>query len=121
MPQHVAQGEQAAAVVAGKDVAVGVQIGDVVDVHGQPPLGACGDVTRGLLHGPEVGRERVLLLVGDDLLGEDQHAVLVDRGLDGRGVGRGNALGDVDASHPRCEERSLRVDALHVDGHVRTP
>ena len=57
-----------------------------------------GDVAAArVLDGAEVARERHLLLVGELLVAEDEHGVLVHAGLDGRHLVRRQRLGDVDA------------------------
>ena len=111
VPQPVAQTEQPPPVVARQHLVVLVEVGDVVDVHRQPALVTLRDVAGRLLQRAEVAAERKLRLVGEVLVVEHQHAVLVHAGGDRRGIGVRQRLGDVDAGDLAGEERAgYRID-----------
>ena len=87
VPQHVAEVEQALAAVAGQRLVVLAEVGDVVHAGRQALVLRLGDVAAArVLDRAEVERERHLLLVGQLLVAEDEHGVLVHAGLDGRHV-----------------------------------
>ena len=111
MPQPVAQPEQPPPIVARQDLVVLVEVGDVVHVHRQAALGTLCDVAGRLLQRAEVAAERKLGVIGEVLVMEYQHTILIHSGRDCRGIGVRQRLRDVDAGHLACEEGTCdRVD-----------
>ena len=113
MPKHVTKAKQSTPIVTAKHFAVLVQIGNVVDVHRQAPLVASGDITSRFFHRPEICRKEVLLLIIDDLMRNDQHAVDIHRVLDRGGVARRHTHADVDAGDAAREVSACRVDGFN--------
>ena len=97
MPKPIAESEQPPPIVARKKLVVLVEVGDVVHVHRQPPLVPLRDVAGRLLKTTEVAAERKLRLVGEVLVVEHQHAVLVHAGGECGRLGVRERLRDVDA------------------------
>ena len=98
MPELVAERIEPPAVVAGERLAVLVEVRDVGKRVRQPLfLGRPQTDADRQLDRPEALGEGQLLLVGEILVVEDQHAIPVHAGMDGRDVLRRQRLGQVDA------------------------
>ena len=84
MPQPVAQLEEPDPILVGHDVAVLVEVGEIRDAGAEPLVLAFSDMPRRvvILELPEMAGERDLLLVGEVLVAEDQHGILVHARLD---------------------------------------
>ena len=118
MPELVAEAEQTAAVVAGQDLVVLVEVGDVVQVHAHAPVLGRGDVAGGLLERPQAAAEDELLVVVDLLVVEHQHAEFVHAGMDGGDFVLRQRLAQVEAGHFAGEEGAVDgIDGFDADGH----
>src|SRR5215472_11853759 len=84
MPQPVAQFEEPYPVVAGHDVAVLVEIGEIGNAGPEPLILALPDMSRRVvvLQLPEMAGKRDLLVVGEVLIAENEHGKFVHAGLD---------------------------------------
>ena len=112
MPQPVAEVEHASPIVARQRLLVLVEIGRILHVERQPPLGRGRDMPSGRrLQRAEIARERALRIVGQLLIVEHQHGVVIHAGLDRRDILTRQRLRDVHARHLAGELRMDRADA----------
>ena len=89
------------------------QVRDVVQLHREPAVLHLADVAGREFERPELATERHLLRVVQVLVAKDQHAVAIDRGVDGVDVIRAERPRQVDAVHDGREVRlSRRVDGF---------
>ena len=118
MPQLVAEVEQIAAVVARRYPALGIEVRDVGDIGAQPHLGA--GIVRIDFERAEEPAEGELLLVGNRLLREDEHAVAVEGRLD---LGKDSGITgrrQIDAADLGAEGRMKRGQLdRHIAPHPR--
>ena len=106
MPQPVAEIEAAPAVVAGEQVAVLIEIGDVAHLVTEAALVGTGHVVRGVeLDLAEARGEGDLLGVGQRLIAEHQHGIAVHAGMDRR--------------RARLIERGREIDVLDLARRTR--
>src|SRR5260370_11206540 len=119
MPEPVAQLEQAGAIAAGQHRVVLVEVGDVVEVHAEPPLlGSGNNVAGGLLERPQAPAEGDLLVVVDPLLVEYQHAEPVHAGMDRGNIFARERLRDIATRHHAGEEGAIDgVDGFNREAH----
>jgi hypothetical protein len=101
MPQPVAQLEEPLAVVGRDDLAVPVEVGEIAHAGAEAAFRRLADGARPLLDlkRPEDRRKGDLLLVGDVLVVEDQHAVSVHARVDRVSIRATQRLPQVDARH----------------------
>ena len=105
-------------VVAGQDLVVLVEVGDVVQVHAHAPVLRRGDVAGGLLERPQAAAEDELLVVVDLLVVEHQHAELVHAGVDGGDFVLRERLAQVEAGDFAGKEGAIDgIDGFDADGH----
>jgi hypothetical protein len=105
VPEHVAEAEQAAAIVARQHLVVAAEIGDVGDLGRQPALLLPVDPVRSrVFERPEMAAERQLLLVVDLLVPKHHHRKAV-HALDNRG--------DLVRT-----DRPRQVDTVHDTGEI---
>jgi hypothetical protein len=121
VPEHVAEREQPPPVVARQHPAVAVEVGDVVDLHRQPPLRALRDVAGRHLELAEMPAEGDLLRVVDPLVAEDEDAVAVHAVFDRRGLRRRDAARDVHAGDLAHEAGARRICRTDGDRHAAAP
>src|SRR5438046_4203713 len=119
VPQPVADREQSPPVVPREDVVVLVEVGHVGEGRRQPVL--VGSAQAGadcVLELTEAPAEGELLLVGELLIVEDEHGVLVHPGMDRLDVGGGERPREVDTADFSGE---TGTDLASRDGHRRQP
>jgi hypothetical protein len=94
-----------------------VEVGNVVDFHGQPAVRALDDVAGRLFKRAEPTREGKLLVVADRLIAEPQHGIPVHRRLDLGGEAGGQRLAQVDAGR-LAEEFRMVAGVCRPDGEA---
>jgi hypothetical protein len=115
MPEAVADRIQASAVIARERPVVLVEVGDIGERVGQTVLLRTAQAGgNGQLDFAEALREGQLLLVGEGLIVEDQHGVLVHALVNGRNILGRERLGEVEAGGLADETRTDLADA---EGH----
>jgi hypothetical protein len=116
VPQTVPQSEQAGPVVPRVDLAVLVEVGHVGKSGGEALIARGAQAgADGVLDVAQAPREGKLLVVGDQLIVEHEHGVLVHAGVDGLHLlGGEGGTGHVHAVDLRSE---AGTDLTHRDGH----
>jgi hypothetical protein len=103
VPQPIAERGHASLVVARQLAAIPVQIGDVGKGRGESQLRIPDRRIGAFLQLTEVAREGELLLVGDILIGQDQHRVPVHGGIDRPDLVRRQQTAHIDARQARAD------------------
>ncbi len=116
MPEHVAEAEEPRAVVARQYLLVAIDVGNVVDLHAQTPVGLL-DVAGRQLERPEIAGECQLLLVVEALVAKDQDGEAIHPRLD-RGYRLAiDAPAQIDAAYLADESGVRRVGGLDGQRH----
>ncbi len=118
VPQHVAEAEQPAAVVAGQNLVVTAKVRDVGDLDAEAAFRLPADIAVGEIERPELAGEGQLLRVVDLLVGEDQHGEAIHSLGDGGDRLRARRLTQIDPIDLAEEIGPGRIGRVNREGHA---